>query len=314
MFLIVNDKSINCNGDNTLCKQIIEKFIKTFAQLTSEYGDKINKSLISTVSLNDIMLNDKYGFKIWRNQNVDKDLKSKFLSMCDRENIITIDTNADFEISIGNYRDGALLEAYNNEYALLSFATSETWEKSFLKIRVDYVDDRPFENDDLKNFYNLLTSEDIDWINNLPSYDFIKNYPTPQILLENLQDVFPHLFFHDKAQKQLAKEVQQGCYAALLGKLLQLNSVCEKMIDGNLDISCFAPRTLSHESRETLKQYGEKHYSFTYNGKEYNVEYHLRYTGNVAGRIYFARTNSDKCIIYSLTSKLPTVSEPKSFV
>ena len=312
MFLIVNDKSINFKGNNEDSRIIIERFIKIFAHLTSEYKGKISSSLISTISLNDIMLNEDYGFKVWRNQQVDRDLKSKFLSMCDRENIISVASRDDLEIRIDNYRDGALLIAYQNDYALLSFDSSDTWRKSFLEITVDFIDDRPSQNDALKNFYGPLKPEDSDWIDSLPSDDFIKNYPTPAILLKNLQLAFPNLLFHTKAQKQLAEEVQQSWYSALLSRLLQLNEVCEKMSDGHFDKSYFAPRTISRESTETLDRYRDTHYSFIYDGKQYYIKYHLRYTGNVPGRIYFVPTDEAKCIIYSLTSKLPTVSEPKS--
>lgn len=314
LFLIVNDKSINFRGNNKDSRLVIEKFIQTFAQITSKHEGKISSSLFSVMSLNDIMLNENYGFKVWRNQQVDIDLKRKFLSMCDREHIIPVNSADDLEISIDNYRDGALLIAYQKGYALLSFDSNDTWRKSFLEIRLDYVDDRPYETDELKNFYGPLNSEDLDWIDKLPKYEFIKHYPTPKSLLENLQSAFPNLLFHTKAQKQLAEEVQQSWYSALLARLVQLNAACEQMVNGNIKGLSFAPRSLTHESTETLNSYGKSHYSFTYNDKEYNIEYHLRYTGNVAGRIYFVSTDENKCIIYSLTSKLPTVSESKSLV
>jgi len=54
----------------------------------------------------------------------------------------------------------------------------------------------------------------------------------------------------------------------------------------------------------------EKEHTFSYEGGEILVSFHLRYTGNIAGRIYFhPDPKIRKGVICSLTSILPTVSD-----
>lgn len=312
MFLVLNNHSTQINCVEFVAKKIIEDFIRTFTHLVKISNGKIQNSLFTHQDLKSIMLNYDYGFNVWRNHSVDIELKRKFLSMCERQKIVDMEFDDEFEIRYANFHAGALQYAYKNGYALLSFATDKIWELPELNVFVDYIDDSTSEYFVLKNFYSEII-DDKKWLDNLPQKSFLEIYPNIETLFPNIKEAFPNLLFHDKALKQFENDVQASWYSALVNKLVMLNNACDFMNGSNLDVSKFAPRSLSCESIETINRFKDD-YQFNFNGINYIIKHHLRYTGNNMGRIYFVPVNEKKCIVYSITTKLPTVSDPKLHV
>lgn len=312
MFLILNEHSIEYDGNESESQKILENFIETFKTVIEFSHGKIQNSLHTFRDFKTVMLNPRYGYSVWRNQNIDKELLRKFLSICDRQQIISEPVNDEVEIRYNNYRDGSLLLAYENDHVLLSFATAKIWERSELEVTVDSIYDVDSKSCQLKNFYNKLVTNNNMWIEQLPTTAFVERYPNIESLRSNLAEALPNLLFHSKAIKQLEDDVRSTWYLPLANRLYELNEACNNMRGKFFDQSAFAPRTISSESPETLSKF-KREYTFLFQNKQYIVKHHLRYTGNnnSQGRVYFVPIKDSKCIVYSLTTKLPTVNDPK---
>lgn len=310
MFLILNSHSCSFVGNRNQAQLILETLINAFTHVVKISGGRITNNLLTTQDFATIMLNDSYGFSVWRNQDVDRDLKRKFLSICERQQIIKEEINDEMEVRYIDYIDGALQIAFTKDYALLSFETNEVWKRDELDISINFIDETAEQHCCLKNFYNEGSIGNNLWIQTLPSFVFTDKYPTIKSLLDDLDNALPNLIFHKTALKQLENEIQLSWYYSLANRLHELDEYCFSIEDNDFEKSHFPPRTISSESTETLKQFENK-YTFEYKGQRYLIKYHLRYTGNSQGRIYFVPIEDKKCIVYSLTTKLPTVSYPK---
>ncbi|MBR4761559.1 MAG: hypothetical protein IK086_02855 [Clostridia bacterium] len=212
---------------------------------------------------------------------------------------------------MSDIKDGSLAMAVLYEYPLLSFKTDKKWEVSSIRVKKDYIDDTPSEIIEIHNFCDGLKQENKDWIDSVTKDILLDKYPTSKELIKNLFNIFPNLCFHETALKQLESEIYQSGYKQLLTKLQLMNEYFEKMDTNCFQKEKFPPRTISEESKATLDRF-EADYTFCFEGKKYLIKYHIRYTGNSKGRIYFVPLEKErKGLIYSLTTKLPTVSEPK---
>ena len=311
MKLILNDKSIFKECDNFTARHIIEVFLHTYHDVVCQSEGRINRSIISSQSIATIMISRSYGFPVWRNdKDVDIELIRLFKRICDRQQIEILE-DENYEVSFGNIKNGALLIAAIKEYPLLSFITDTKWENSNIDLTIDYITETPSKIITIHNFYNGLNQDDSDWLKGIPQEDILDVYSTPKSLIENMSEVFPNLLFHNTAKKQLENDVQSGWYEQLIYKLSILNNYFQEMNTAYFEKNKFPPRMISEESSETLERFKSK-YTFCYADKEYLIKYHIRYTGNSMGRIYFVPLIEErKGLIYSLTTKLPTVSEPK---
>jgi len=310
MKLVLNDKSFFKECDKSIAKIILEVFLHTYHDVIKLAKGKIDRAVLSSQKIETIMVNDSYGFPVWRNdRSVDLELIRLFRSLCERQelNVVTNDT---CEVSFGAIKDGSLLTAVLKEYPLLSFKTDEKWENTNIDVTITYID-KPSEIITIHNFYNELKQDDIDWINALPNEEHLEKYPTPLDLKNNLTVALPNLLFHDTAIKQLASEVQNSWYRLLFNKLIILNDYFNKANTDHFEKDKFPPRMIGEESDATIARFRSK-YTFIYNEEPYLIRFHARYTGNSMGRIYFVPLmEQKKGLIYSLTTKLPTVSDPK---
>lgn len=135
---------------------------------------------------------------------------------------------------------------------------------------------------------------------------------TANQLLTRIDLLFPSLLFHENAIEQLKKEVEVKHVPIICRKLLELEKYFAEWDGGDFDENAFPARSVSPQSKETLKMFKREH-TYEFDGKEILVSYHIRYTGNIPGRIYFyPDTSSKKAYICSLTTKLPTVTNHKS--
>lgn len=310
MFLILNNHSCSFEGDESQARSILETVVNAFTHVIKISEGKITNNLQTTQNFATIMLNSSYGFSVWRNQNIDRELKRKFLSICERQQIIDEEINDEMEVRYADYSDGALQIAYTKDYALLSFGTNESWKCDEIDVSINYIDESVEQHCCLKNFYNEGSIGNNSWIKTLPSFVFTEKYADINSLLNDLDNAFPNLIFHDMALKQLKNEIQSSWYHSLANRLYELDQSCLGIEDNDFDKRFFPPRTISSESKETINRF-KKEYTFEYKGQSYLIKYHLRYTGNSQGRIYFVPIEGKKCIVYSLTTKLPTVSYPK---
>lgn len=115
---------------------------------------------------------------------------------------------------------------------------------------------------------------------------------TPQQLLERLDVLFPSLIFHQVALNQLEGQVQVCHVGTLCNKLMSLERYFSKWDGERFEEEAFPSKSVSTQSKQTLERFRKGHI--------------------IPGRIYFHPANKlKKAYICSLTTKLPTVSEPK---
>ena len=127
--------------------------------------------------------------------------------------------------------------------------------------------------------------------------------------LDKLHEYYPTLEFGKVARDQLKNGIEHQHFKTIRLKLYELECVFSKW-DGGQVLETMFQSKMTPESTETLKRFKDEH-TFLVGNKTVLASYHIRYTGKLAGRIYFyPDRESKKCYICSLTTKLPTVSEP----
>lgn len=310
MQMILNELSLNENEMNEdKAIQVFEQFISTYSEaVKSEYG--IDRSILTGTDLNLLSLSNGYTISKWRNNTSDRDMRRRFLDMCDRQEVIEF-CQDESEVTCDKGRGAGLLAAYENSDLCISFVFDSYWELyeipcnyySLLEdctypIKVYNISQKGQLSQNLACFQQMRKKE-------------ILEVKTPHQLLEKLDSLFPSLIFHEVAINQLESEVQICHIGTLCNKLMLLEQYFAKWDGSEFDDKAFPIRSISPQSKETLKRFKSEH-TFSFKDENIVVSYHMRYTGNLPGRIYFHPAGKlKKAYICSLTTKLPTVSEPK---
>lgn len=315
MNLVFNELSIRDIPKNKeRGAQNFEGFIKTYSKaIQDEVG--MSRDIITSVDLNTIELAENYYVAEWRNQQgVDKDVQRIFKRMCDRQRYED-DIDAESELSCDEGIGTGLFIAYQDDTFLISVKNNPYWNQYIIEC----------------NFYELESDTS--------SKVFIRNISSVDSITENLSDIvertkselnecvsvedlllcvekhYPSLMFHKTALKQIENQLERKHIPVVCRKLYDLEKYFSTWDGGVFDESRFPNRNVSVESKETLRQFKEAHEYVFDDGKVVLVSYHMRYTGNVPGRIYFYPDSElKKGRICSLTTKLPTVKNPKERV
>lgn len=120
------------------------------------------------------------------------------------------------------------------------------------------------------------------------------------------------MVFHKTAINQIKNQLKGQHVKIVSRKLYELEQYFRTWDGIRFDLDAFPNRSVSPQSKETLKNYENQHTFIFENGKRIIVSYHMRYTGNIPGRIYFYPDfETKKALICSLTTKLPTVTDSK---
>lgn len=128
--------------------------------------------------------------------------------------------------------------------------------------------------------------------------------------IEKLDILYPSLVFGKVAREQLKSKIEDQHFRIIRKKLFELQEIFSNWNGERISNDMFQSK-MTTESKETLKAFKDEH-TFEFENKIVVASHHIRYTGNIAGRIYFyPEKNDKKAYICSLTTKLPTVSEPK---
>lgn len=288
-------------------KSLIEQFIMTYSDaIISEYN--FSRSILTCVDLNLIELAKDYFVYQWRN-NVDRDIARRFSGMCDRQEISDmLEDEVEFSCCKGLGR--GLLTAHLDNELLISLLTDTFWGNFIIDGDLYDVTDDSITN---VKVFNLTNKEQLN--NNrdlIAALEFkqIKDLKSGANLIPELKNFFPYLIFHKNSLDQLKNEVEPEHIPALCKKLSEINQYFSEWDGGVFEPHKFRSK-ISPQSQVTLKMFRIQH-TFTFDHKEVLVSFHLRYTGNIPGRIYFSPDNSTgKGLICSLTTKLPTVSDRK---
>jgi hypothetical protein len=307
MNLVFNELSLlDMPQNNFEATKIMNNFVTCYHEtMRSNLG--FDRSIKSNIDLSAININSALHVSKWRN-NTDKDIKLAFLGMCQRQCIYSIDDDMlESEVICTNGRRGiGLLKAFIDSEATISLASDLLWES--ICINAEF---HTLEDNEVKKIKIVNISNEIDVKSNLDRIQLLfrdKAYrcDTPESLLSEHDILFPSLIFHENVIKQLKTQVQLMHIPAIVKKLYELELYFSKWSTGSFnhkDLTYASP-----QSQETLKKYKTEH-TFDFNNESVLVSYHLRYTGNIAGRIYFAPCHKTrKCRICSITNKLLTVS------
>lgn len=250
----------------------------------------------------------------WRNsKNDDKDLQSRFKRICDLQVIQTYSDSDSYLTYNGVVSDGLLI-AYQDELIAISLNSNICW--SNFNIECDYY---TLDNDQTIKVLlcNLSSPQSIDDnLQDIMSKIQVERLSctTSEELLANINSLYPSLIFHKTALDQIKNQLEKQHIPTVCKKLSQLEQYFSTWDGKVFDQNSFPNRSVSPQSPETLNRYKKQH-TYTFSDKSVIVSYHMRYTGNIPGRIYFYPDNDlKKARICSLTTKLPTVTEPKGRV
>jgi hypothetical protein len=313
MQLVFNELSLASSSyfNSYECENIIEKFIKTYSSaIKKDIG--FAREITTTIDLNSINISLNYNIAKWRNStSTDKDLVRRYKGMCDRQQVSNFfDDDIDLKCERGIGR--GLLAAYENNATAISFTYDNYWKN--YELTCEYYS----LSNNMSNIviiHNLSDEKQLE--ENFAKIQEKRNNEvllckTPQQLLEKLEILFPSLIFHENSINQIKSQVDAQHVPTICRKLFELEKYFCNW-DGSLfDESAFPTRSVSPQSKETLKRFKKEH-TFSFVEREVLVSYHIRYTGNIPGRIYFhPDSESKKALICSLTTKMPTVSSPTS--
>ena len=290
--------------------ELMVGFLETIS--SAKKSGKISNSLITAVDLNYFEICKGYYVYQWRNSSIiEKDIRRLFLSLCDHQRIQSPENDKNRLIQCDDFIGKGLLIAYDNDLLLISLPSSDIWKQTELKCTLfDYIQESE-SSILLKNVYCPSSiDEQQNWLNEKSNLE-LSNITTSKELEEALPTRFPSLCFHDNAIRQLRKTSNPNHIKAIIKELLVLENYFSTWNGELFDLSCFPNRYISPESGATLQMF-EKEHTFTWNNTKIIVSYHIRYTGvDDPGRIYiYPLNNCKKCLICSLKTKLPTVSDP----
>jgi len=310
--LIFNELSLNPElVDIYGARDAIKGFVLTYNEaIKEEHG--FERGITTCIDLNRLVVANDYPISKWRNDSeVDRDLIRRYIGICDKQSLEEI---FDDEIEVRCNRGGegkGLLGAYENKGICISFTHDAYWRKFKIDCEMYSLVD-----DEISHIYILnlseknQLSEHYDELQKLRKRE-INSIVTPEQLLENLDFLFPSLVFNQVAVEQIIHTVEVQHVSIICNKLLELERYFSSWGGKVFDESAFPTKSVSPQSKETLKRFKKQH-TYEFDGKEIVVSYHMRYTGNIPGRIYFfPDADIQKGLICSLTTKLPTVSEPK---
>jgi len=289
--------------------RILEQFINIYSEAVKSTNG-FERTILTSVDLNSLELAKGFYVSQWRNNTRDRDMLRRFVNMCDRQEVMEFNQD-EAELTCEKGSGKGLLAAYENGAFCISFVFEPYWNK--FEIPCNYYSLE--ENQTFSvSVYNLSNEAQLKAYSNQISEireREISGINTPQQLLNSLNELFPSLIFHQVALHQLEEQVQVCHVGALCNKLMSLEKYFSKWDGERFEEEAFPFRSVSQQSKKTLERFKKEH-TFEFPEEQVLVSYHMRYTGNIPGRIYFHPANKlKKAYICSLTTKLPTVTEPK---
>ena len=310
MNLVFNELSLNGNIQNQM--QQFEHFLKLYTKLVnSSIG--FSRDILTCVDLNSIEISNNYYVAQWRNtHSVDRELRMLFKRICDRQIIIT--SNDDCEVYYAGKAGKGLTIAYVDGFPIISIDDNQKWSPAIVKCNLYSLIDDAIHEIEIRNFSNDISIND--------NEEYIKSIKSTELKIDiddgfvNVVRYFPHLIFSNVAINQLSHDIEKQHINTIVRKLNMLEKYFSEWDGSTFNPEAFPTKSVSPESQETLKRYCTEHtFVFEEGIGSVIASWHIRYTGNIPGRIYFVpKCELKKGLICSLTTKLPTVSNPKSKV
>ena len=312
MQIVLNDISISTDPcDHVVIREVMSTFLSTYSQLRNDYNNLLT-DVIATQDINYLEIAPGYPIAKWRNAEVDRDIKRRFLGLCDHIKICAPSEDDIICISQDKKYGQGLQLAAEVDAPVISFTFSECWQQDYISCSIYLcANDESYD----ENIRNFSTKQSIcvhhDWLKEQANRD-LANITTPEQFLSRIDSQFPSLLFLDTAIAQIKHSLPLKAIPIVVEKLHQLETYFSCWDGGVFQRDAFPARFIAPESDKTLEAYKKEH-TYSFNGRSLLVSYHVRYTGaDYPGRIYFYPDHeTKKCIICSLVTKLPTVKEPK---
>lgn len=292
--------------------QLISAFVKTYTKVINTHPG-IHRSIATPINLNDLELSPGYYLAQWRNDpTIDREEKRRFLGLCDRQTTTTPGLEDLLYVQFGDYVGMGLQIAYEQNSPVISFQSEDYWKHHEIGCTVCDLEN---EEESEISLINLASEESVivhrEWIEKTIQHEYA-GVKTSAEFLAQYEILFPSLRFHRNALAQMKNQIRAVNIPTIVEKLLELEKYFSTWDGGKFDRTVFPPRFVSPESEETLTQFEDEH-TFEWEGHRVLVSFHVRYTGgDIPGRIYiYPDHETKKCIIFSMNTKLPTVSDPK---
>lgn len=314
MHLVFNELSLFKKiVDKKSSGEIFENLIKTYSQAIKK-NIGFSREIITPIDLNDIEISNGYYALEWRNsKTVDRDLQRLYKRICDLQKIYQC-SDSESELTHNADVGKGLLIAFQDDLFAISLNSNDCW--NYYRLECEYY---TLDTDETTKIhvYNLSSPQIIDDnIQDIKSKIQMErlSFTTPDELLKNLDGLFPSLMFHQVAIDQIKCQLEKQHIPIVCKKLSQLEQYFSKWDGTSFNQDEFPNRSVSPQSTETLNRFKREH-TYVFDDKSIVVSYHMRYTGNIPGRIYFYPDKDlKKARICSLTTKLPTVSNTKAKV
>lgn len=315
MQMILNELSYNFPLSSTDdAKNVMHQFLNAYRLLKNLLGD--NSVLMNDKYLNNIQLTTDYNTFDWiRDPSVDREEQRMFRILVDKAQIIIAENfgqedgeNSDSEFLLDGQNSIASLIAYETEGVVLSFASCACWMQSKLFGEYSYIDEHGVATESAEVF-NVADGNTFEQFESY--YRALPQVSCPvhsgKELWDQRDTFFPNLVFCKRTERQLSKDTQSHHVRQIYLKLKELQSYFEKCESSfNPDL---IPSKATPESPATLDRFASDHTFPIPDGKQLLFSWHIRFTGNYPGRIFFHPENSKKTgIIGHINGKLPTIT------
>ncbi|RKI41924.1 hypothetical protein D7V86_08190 [bacterium D16-51] len=308
MQLVLNELSVEFPlEDEYEGKRVMTRFLCTYRLIKKILK---NDRILLDTNYNGIYLASGYNISKWRNDpSVDMDEKRLFRSLINRSLVYHKEDVEEEEVHIdGQDSKGALL-AYLNEDCLISFDTNNKWKTDTIYAKLLWLGEEDVEEKYIK-LPNIVDEDTVcsfeqKYFDKLAD-DLREKIVVGEDILKNAAQVFSSLIFCRTAERQLRQLKDPVSVRQICKRLLELQeyfAARPKVFDKN---------QLNHatpESDITLQYYSREH-TFQLPDGQYQVfSWHMRFTGNMAGRIFFfPDIQNSKCYIGHIGGKLKTVT------
>ena len=243
----------------------------------------------------------KYTIDKWLN-DTDKEYKRLYLAFWNQRKVYTPDDESEFIFNKESLK--GCLEAYLNNSFVLSIGFDDTWKIENIQGIFYSLLNNKSEEKNVKNMFSKEQLNDDSIIEALENENSIKIL-SYEYLWEKRHEFFPHLYFVPDVYDNL-KQIGMSSSKQIIKKLNELEKYCIERAGERFDQKFLSKATT--ESQETLKRYESEHTFIDCEGNKHIANWHLRFTGEIAGRVFFVPNykNGNMLICY-IGKKLPTV-------
>ena len=314
MHLILNDLSAQFPVAGIYeARKVMQSFLKAYRAAKKAVG---SDRLILDRDYNHILLTPEYFIEQWRNDHeVDIEDKRSFRSLIqqsDTYDSFPVEELSEFHAELYKCSSNGCLLAYLLSGCCLSFLCDKNWDIPVIQGRYCFLSEETGQDGSCAaSVPNIASTATADVFSQTYGAQIRREQQAAFVSGKDIlahRDEFPNLVFCKNAEGQLMGERRRNSTGQIARRLMELQTYFESAA------GAFDPRQLRHctpETQATLEQYQLEHTFLLPDGKNVVFSWHLRFTGEYAGRIFFFPDMASKtCYIGHIGLKLPTVQFP----